>query len=174
METRDYSVQTRTIDYADPRLPTGSAGYRRLEYPSDRAGFWNPAHVTDDGEILKLEPGPLRWRFIGVCFVTVGCIAMILLMSNEETAHPGAPPAIRILLSVVFFVAVLIVPGIFAFWHRRRTPWVIVDRRKKSISLPRAHKSISFQNVVRLQFVSFVPVGFSTRTLSYRDKPDSG
>jgi len=74
----------------------------------------------------------------------------------------------------VLFLALLVLPGLLSVRHRRRTPWIVVDRQKKLIWLPRAKKQIPFTDVVRLQLVSSTPVGFSQRTLRYRGKPNSG
>jgi len=51
MDIKDRKNEPRLIPYADSRLPTGGSGYRKFEYPSDRAGFWNPAQMTDDGNL---------------------------------------------------------------------------------------------------------------------------
>jgi len=70
--------------------------------------------------------------------------------------------------------SLFVVPGFRRVRGRRLTPWIVVDRPRRLINLPRSNTNISFSNVVRLQLVSCAPLGFSQRTLSYRGKPNSG
>ena len=172
---RGKPSQTDSIPYAEPSLPTGGVVYRMLEYPSDRPGFWNPARIVDDGTLLRLEPGPLRRRLIGVCLAVACCIGIMFVSAR---ARPGSVNTARLTIKVSVwgfpFVLLFIVPGLRAVWRQQRTPWVSVDRTKRVICLPRARREIAWTNVVRLQLVSFARVGWSARTLSYHGEPNSG
>jgi hypothetical protein len=80
-------------------------------------------------------------------------------------------------LKAMLFIAIPIV-GFFgpllSARRRGRLPWIVVDRNAKLVRLPREKRDIPFASVIRLQLVSFAPVGVSFRTLSYRGVPPSG
>ena len=157
------------IPYADPQLRIGSSGYREYAYPSDRAGFWNPAPITVSGDLLRLEPGPLFVRFIGICIVSLGCISAIAFTTRSSEAHSTLTASVvRIAVWGLLIMGLLIIPGLLSARRRLLAPSVEVDRCKRFIYLPRANKRIPFADVVRLQFVSTDPRGFSPQTLSYR------
>jgi hypothetical protein len=171
----DNPSQPDPIPYAEPSLPTGGVVYRQLEYPSDRAGFWNPARFADDGTTMRLEPGPLRLRLIAVCSA-VACFMGVMFVTERSRTDSANLTKLAFQVSVWGLLGVLlfIAPGLCALWRRQRTPWISVDRSRKAINLPRARTVIPWTRVVRLQLVSFARVGWSARTLSYHGEPYSG
>jgi hypothetical protein len=137
----------QTIDYADPGLPGGTV-FRRLVYPSDTAGFLDPIRMIDDGVILRLEPARVYRRLI---FLSVVWAAFVVGASYSSYHHRFGFAPLPILL--VSIVAVYCVQRIR---RRIKTPWMVVDRKRRAIILPRSkNKQIEFANVIRLQLVTF-------------------
>jgi hypothetical protein len=164
--------QIPSIPYADPRLPIGSIGYRALAYPSDHAGFWNPAQLTDDGNVLSLQPGPLYGRFV-VASLVIGT-AMLVNVKRALSHGTLVKSAFGLSAELVMLIAILIVPGVYLARGRQRMPWIVVDRQKQLIRLPRSNTNIPFADVVRLQLVAWGRVGFSWRNLRYEGRPHTG
>lgn len=166
----------RPIPYADPRLPTGPAGFRSYAYPSDYAGVLN-GQVRDDGRQLRLEPSPLQSLRIPLA-LTVAlwggvCLSVWLLEAPRAGDIPFLPRHDPGLFCLAVGATGLIFPCLLNF-RRHRRPWIVVDRLQRCIYLPRANRGFEFSEVMRLQMISFAPVGFSMRKLEYRGKPASG
>jgi len=153
------------LDYAEPALP-GGGSFRELAYPSDDATFLNPAKVVDNGVVLQIRPGSAVLR---VVFLALVLIVFVLVSSYREVharfEFPIVPICIVVAIAAYSFNRVR---------SRNRMPWMMVDRHRRVVSLPRAKKVIRFDEIVRLQVVSFGRVGLSKYYLSYRSEPNSG
>jgi hypothetical protein len=153
MADPDKSELPQTIDYADPSVPGGTV-FRRLVYPSDTAGFLDPIRTIDDGVVLRLEPARVYRRLI---FLSVVWAALVVGSSYNSYHHRFGFPAIAFLIASVFAIY-----SIRRVRRRIRTPWMVVDRKRRAIILPRSkNKQIEFANVIRLQLVNFGAEGFN-------------
>ena len=169
----DNSAKPDPIPYADRSLPTAGVVYQQMAFPSDWAGFWNPARFVEDPTNLRLEPGPLH-RSIGVFVGGALTLGAMFIAARGGFRSPNGFPVFQVSVCGLLFLLLFIFPAICAIRRRQRTPWIAVDRERRVISLPRAPKSVPYSSVVRLQLVSFARVGWSSRTWSYHGEPYSG
>jgi hypothetical protein len=162
------------LPYAEPTTATGVGGYRPQRYPSDDAGPLN-GRVVDDGSLLRLEPTPFLSRRVLPLLLVLAAWSAFVIMTFVGNRRGTSKPAS--VLKAMVFIAIPVV-GFFGPMlrarRRGRSPWIIVDRSAKLVRLPREKRDIRFASVIRLQLVSFAPVGVSSRTLSYRGVPPSG
>jgi hypothetical protein len=174
-DERETPASLEPIPYADPSLPIGPTGYTPMSYPSDCAGFFNPAQFTDDGTVLRLRPGP-TWSRVLAAFAFALAFSLFLIFINRAHARASKPakPIRAAVIGFVMAATVCCLPYIDQGWKRRRKPWIEVDRHKKRIILPREHTMIAYGIVIRLQVVSFTKVGLSVEGLRYRGEPRSG
>jgi len=165
MSDEQGGAEKRDLDYADVGLPTGKA-FSQLAYPGDYAGALNPVSFDDDGTLLTLQPGPVHRR--------IALLAAVFLLSLV----PASYRAVHARFEVPYVWLCVVILAAWYTYHRMRSrdhrPWLAVDLRERAIILPRARKKISFAHIIRLEVVSFAPVGLSRKTLSYRGDPRSG
>jgi hypothetical protein len=164
------------IPYADPKLPVGPTGFQVLSYPADSAGYVG-GRVKDDGVRLSLEPtGTLNARWIPIFLVWLAWAVFAVMWIPKQSRSPTAIPLWARRVEMLVFVSGT---GLL-FWYLlkpdspSRVPWITVDRMAKRVLLPRGKHSFPFDDVVRLQLVSFDRVGGSAGSLTARDKPDTG
>jgi hypothetical protein len=164
MADPDKSELPQSIDYADPGVPGGTV-FRRLVYPSDTAGFLDPIRMVDDGVVLRLEPDRVYRRLI---FLSVVWAAFVVGSSYSSYRHRFGFPAIAILI-----VSIMAVYSVRRVRRRIKTPWMVVDRKRRAIILPRSkNKQIEFANVIRLQVVNFGAEGFNGLSYHAGQPPD--
>src|SRR5580704_12972128 len=134
----DRLNQPTPLPYAHPRTPTGPADYDIHARPSDFAGFWNPASFKDDGTVFRLEPGSRFRSFLlssfTVCFFSV---VPAIQIATRVPRISGLEVTMRISACVLTLFAAFVAPGFFIGWRRDRTPWILVDRHEKRVTLPR-------------------------------------
>jgi hypothetical protein len=141
------------LPYADSHTPVGSQGYRVPLSRLSCAGFWSPARMVDDGEVLRIEPGPILLRIFLFCAVL--CLFAILEFSamRQHSSLKWKLYPVLFLLALLALTSPLPLKG--GRWIR--SPWIAVDRRGESIMLPRAERLIPISEVLSLQFMIVRP-----------------
>jgi len=174
MSEQEQPIRLRPVDDADLQLPAGSA-FQQLAYPSDYAGVFSPARVVDAGDTISLEPGPIFWRMVVLGLLL--CV-MVLGSSYRQIHHRFEFPIVWVIIA-----AVLVLTALPRIRRRDRRPWIVVDCKRQVVKLPRARKSIRFEDIVRLQVVSFdhvdsetgeVQLVFNGQTWCVVSRPDPG
>jgi hypothetical protein len=164
------------LPYADPKLPVGPTGFQVLSYPGDAAGYVG-GRVKDDGARVSLEPtGALNARWIPIFLVWLAWAVFGVIWVPKQPRSPTPTPQWARRLEMFAFVS----GSGLLFWYLlkpespSRVPWITVDRMSKRVLLPRGKHSFSFDDLVRLQLVSFDRVGGPAGSLTARNKPDTG
>lgn len=160
------------LSYADASLANfGNCQPRR--WPGDDAGILD-CRLIDDGDRLTLATnGLLSPRSLLLYLFMIAWCGLILLIFST---HRGGMSSGQWVKAGLFIAIPVVGLGWRMFRERRRNavPWIVVDRAAQMIRLPRPKRDLPFITVVRLQMVSFGPVGFSHRSLQYRGAPESG
>lgn len=145
------------LPYASPRIATGPSGYRSYRYPADDAGWWN-GHCKSDGQLLTFGPSPTHLRMFPIMLLILlyaGIVVSTHWGHSRMSSWSGwIRPVILLLVPIAFAGGMAWVVG-----KSNRDSWITVDGAKKLIHLPIQRCTLPFAEVIRLQLVSFGPVG---------------
>ena len=150
MQREEHNV----AHYATPATPDAPCDYVRLGSYSDSLVTWR---VDDDGFILRIVPRhPQYVSYIIFTIFFAAIYAAIVWITGwvNDPQIVASRASIRWVFGAIMAATIVAIWAIVLIRHRnemRRGPWLLLDRRRRVVKLPRLGMTIPIDRIVRVQ-----------------------